>query len=209
MSKCEFEDRLHTTIIRRAPSVVLVRGGSKVAKGTVERILTNEKKLFHSLAIQTTTNAFCHELETGLHHGTEYGDVWAYEEVLVDLLRGGTFIVLEEIENADLTTQIFLQKLIDQLDYEALMRPQEWERGGSLVLLGSFSDVVDRMIFSMKAPLFRRFRVIVTFFPSDMEGVCAVLDKEKGDSSFEKQTSPSHSIWSHMLMTWMTYFELA
>ena len=174
--------RLHE-IIQMAPSVVLVRGSG--AKQTLERLLTEvEQKPFRFLSIPTTTTAFCHELAVGFPHSTGSGGVWEYEKIIIDLLREGTFVVFEGLERADEATQRFLQILIDQLHFQSSMQPRLWERASSLVILGSLSDVVDRVVHFYKAPLFRRIHYQVTFSP----------DEDKKDSFEELRSSSPISV---------------
>ena len=182
--------RLHE-IIQRPPPVVLVRGND--AKQTLERLLTEiEQKPFRSCSIPTTTKAFCDELEVAFSHSTGSGGVWEYKKIIIELLREGTFVILDGLERANEATQVFLQVLIDELRYQSSTEPRLWERASSLVLLGSHSDVVDSMVHFYKAPLFRRINHEVTFSPDD---------EDKKDSFKElSSSSPSSSVMIVPLM---------
>jgi hypothetical protein len=90
--------------------------------------------------------------------------------VLADCVRRGITALIEIEESCSLSMQISLQEGIDWMAQQSMFRPDEWMNAGTLLLMGSSTDVVRLLILSRTAPLYQRVTATVHFPEKDVKG---------------------------------------
>ena len=81
---------------------------------------------------------------------------------MMNYIKKGASLVLDEIQNASVNTQVSLQEALDSIAMEALHDPHSWRRAGSVIIMGSLPDAVDTMLEHHMAPLYHRIHAKVT-----------------------------------------------
>lgn len=77
---------------------------------------------------------------------------WNVGKAIVERMRRGTTVILDNTRDCSTTTQISLQAAIDEMNYGSMMRPNEWRSCGNLLLVGAPPE----MVYGRHAPLYGR-----------------------------------------------------
>jgi hypothetical protein len=161
-------------LLRRPGTVLLVRGQRRVGKSSViQHCLSNlnlEHKKLIVLQDDASFLAYCkHYLEK------DFDSIWALKDVFIDLLREGTTLVFEELQNASDIFQVFLQTLIDEIAYKRMHETPSWGKAGIIVLMGSLPNRVDEFVTSRRRPLYSRVKSRLSIQAFDTQEFCNVL----------------------------------
>lgn len=164
-------------------SVVLIRGIRRVGKSSsVERVARKKNLSFINIYIKTNDEVVCQEIQTKLGLSSIV-KIWDVGIKIVESIKTGKIIILEEIQNASDTLQVSLQEGIDKMAKEFMFSYDDWSKAGSLFLMGSLPEIVDAMIESRRHALYQRVTAKITVLPFNTKELCYLFKYFQLDQS--------------------------
>jgi len=153
-------------------SVLLVRGHRRIGKTTtVESVLRRLGRKYELVNVRPDDaefrKALVEQLAPQLSATPEATMIRTTKRIILDHVKGGKHLALDEIQNASVNMQVSLQETLDGMALEALHNPKAWSQAGSVTIMGSMPEAVDNMLEHHKVPLYRRIDSKVTILPFD------------------------------------------
>lgn len=163
--------------VKAQSCVIYVRGHRRSGKSsTVKQIaLKLRKKIILFYVTGNDINDVSAAKSLLLKHNISVDNLHDIGKALVEAVRRGLTVIIEEIQNASNGLQVSIQHGIDTMAFESMNDGRQWEKASSMFLMGSLPGMVDRIMESRQAPLYERVTAKITVLPFDTLEMCRLF----------------------------------
>lgn len=140
--------------IKMSALVILMRGQRRSGKSsTVKHCAEKLGKEYIVLQIKPDDTLLIAEAKKVLveEHISGIHDL---RPAILNQLKAGRIVIIEELQNSSYSLLVVLQQLCDDMAFQSMHHLSEWERSGSLFLMGSIPSLVDKTLGSRESPLY-------------------------------------------------------